>query len=163
MIVSYATQAGRTAEDGQRRNSPYTTAFLKNIETNEEIGTIFRRVADDGYRSTDKTQLPELSLSVIGEFYLKGKLRVVAGRSAEGASAPELTEAAQAWLTTRETSSQAVLEAFIKEFGETVYGELARARLREVKQKQFVTAIPPSALAPSMGEAIKVTRNVKSA
>ena len=162
MIVSYATQAGRTAEDGQRRNSPYTTAFLKNIETNEEIGTIFRRVADDVYRSTNKTQLPKLSLSVIGEFYLKGKLRVVAGRSAQGASAPELTEAAQAWPTTRETSSQAVLEAFIKEFGETVYGELARARLREVKQKQFATAIPPSALAPSTGEAIKVTRNVKS-
>ena len=44
MIISYATQAGRTAADGRGRNSPYTMAFLKNIETTEEIGTIFRNI-----------------------------------------------------------------------------------------------------------------------
>lgn len=76
MIVAYATQAGRTAEDGNGRNSPYTTAFLKNIEAQEEIGTIFRRVSADVYETTKHQQLPELSLSLIGEFYLKGKLQV---------------------------------------------------------------------------------------
>ena len=45
MIVAYATQAGRTADDGDGHNSPYTAAFLKNIEAQEEIGTIFRRTA----------------------------------------------------------------------------------------------------------------------
>jgi uncharacterized caspase-like protein len=43
MIVAYSTQAGRTAEDDQGRNSPYTAAFLKHIEAAEEIGTVFRR------------------------------------------------------------------------------------------------------------------------
>jgi uncharacterized caspase-like protein len=42
MIVAYATQAGQTAEDGIGRNSPDTAAFLKHIEEQEEIGTIFR-------------------------------------------------------------------------------------------------------------------------
>ena len=73
MIVAYATQAGRTAEDGSGRNSPYTSAFLKNIETPEEIGTVFRRISADVYDATRRTQLPELSLSLIGEFYLKGR------------------------------------------------------------------------------------------
>lgn len=73
MIVAYATQAGRTAEDGSGRNSPYTSAFLKNIETPEEIGTVFRRISADVYDTTKRTQLPELSLSLIGEFYLKGR------------------------------------------------------------------------------------------
>ena len=73
MIVAYATQAGRTADDGQGRNSPYTGAFLKHIEHSEEIGTVFRRISTDVYNATKRTQLPELSLSVIGEFYLKGK------------------------------------------------------------------------------------------
>jgi formylglycine-generating enzyme required for sulfatase activity len=73
MIVAYATQSGRTAEDGQGRNSPYTAAFLKHIEAAEEIGTVFRRVSADVYESTRRTQLPELSLSLIGEFYLKGR------------------------------------------------------------------------------------------
>jgi uncharacterized caspase-like protein len=162
MIVSFATQAGRTAEDGQGRNSPYTTAFLKNIETSEEIGTVFRRIADDVYQSTNKTQLPEVSLSVIGEFYLKGKLRIDVDRSAEGAAAPRVTEAAQAWMATRETSSQAVLEAFIKQFGGTVYGDMARARLEEVKKNQSAAGVPASPPAPAMGEAIKVARTVKS-
>jgi Caspase domain len=71
MIVAYATQSGRTADDGLGRNSPYTTAFLKNIEANDEIGTIFRRISADVYEATKHTQLPELSLSLIGEFYLK--------------------------------------------------------------------------------------------
>src|SRR5262249_15371591 len=76
MIIAYATQPGRTAEDGDGRNSPYTTAFLKNVETKEEIGTIFRRTSADVYETTHHAQLPELSLSLIGEFYLNGKLQI---------------------------------------------------------------------------------------
>ena len=78
MIIAYATQAGRTADDGDGRNSPYTTAFLKNVETKEEIGTIFRRISADVYQTTHQAQLPELSLSLIGEFYLNGKLEITA-------------------------------------------------------------------------------------
>src|SRR6204780_1313189 len=39
-IVSYSTQAGRTAADGDGRNSPYTAAFLKHIEDKEDIATV---------------------------------------------------------------------------------------------------------------------------
>lgn len=74
MLVAYATQAGRTADDGDGRNSPFTTAFLNNVETKEEIGTVFRRISADVYHATSQKQLPELSLSLIGEFYLNGKL-----------------------------------------------------------------------------------------
>lgn len=77
MIVAYATQSGRTAEDGDGRNSPYTAAFVKNIEAQAEIGTIFRRISADVYETTKHTQLPELSLSLIGEFYLRGKIDIV--------------------------------------------------------------------------------------
>jgi formylglycine-generating enzyme required for sulfatase activity len=73
MIVAYATQSGRQATDGDGRNSPYTAAFLGHIEEQEEIGTIFRRVSSDVYEKTKHEQLPELSLSLIGEFYLRGR------------------------------------------------------------------------------------------
>jgi len=76
MIVAYATQAGRTSDDGGGRNSPYTTAFLKHIDEKEEIGSIFRRVSADVYETTKHEQLPELSLSLIGEFYLAAKQRL---------------------------------------------------------------------------------------
>ena len=72
MIVAFSTQAQRTAEDGTGRNSPYTTAFLKHIEEPGEIGLIFRRISTDVYETTEHRQLPELSLSMIGEYYLRG-------------------------------------------------------------------------------------------
>ncbi|MGV7214258.1 caspase family protein [Bradyrhizobium sp. UFLA05-112] len=86
MIVAYATQAGQTAEDGDGRNSPYTTAFLANIKAPEEIGTIFRRISSDVYESTKHSQLPELSLSIIGEFYLRGKVEVSSAPEQSGLS-----------------------------------------------------------------------------
>jgi hypothetical protein len=76
MIVSYATQPGKTADDGDGRNSPFTSAFLKNIEAREEILTVFRHISRDVYSTTQQRQLPELSLSITGEFYLNGKLDI---------------------------------------------------------------------------------------
>jgi Putative peptidoglycan binding domain len=41
---------------------------------------------------------------------------------------------------TRDTTSQAVLEDFIRQFGNSVYGSMARARLEELKMTQVATA-----------------------
>jgi uncharacterized caspase-like protein len=75
-IISYSTQAGRTAQDGSDRNSPYTTAFLQHIEDKEDIATVFHRIGANVYQTTKGTQVPELSISFFGEFYLNGKLQV---------------------------------------------------------------------------------------
>ena len=44
-IISYATQAGRTADDGDGRNSPYTTSFLKHIQDKDNITTVFQSIS----------------------------------------------------------------------------------------------------------------------
>src|SRR5579864_5588085 len=75
-IIAYSTQAGRTAEDGRDRNSPYTTAFLQHIEDKEDIATVFHRIGANVYQTTRGTQVPEISISFFGEFYLNGKLQV---------------------------------------------------------------------------------------
>jgi hypothetical protein len=71
MIVAYSTLAGQTADDGQGRNSPYTAAFLKQIETPQEISTIFKKVSLEVYEKTERKQVPELSLSLFRDFYLR--------------------------------------------------------------------------------------------
>jgi hypothetical protein len=48
-------------------------AFLKNIEAGEEIGTVFRHMTADVCKETQGKQIPELSLSYIGDFYLKDR------------------------------------------------------------------------------------------
>ncbi len=75
-IISFSTQSGQTADDGDGRNSPYTSAFLKHIEAPSEIGDVFREISSDVYERSRKTQLPELSLSIIGRFYLNGPVTI---------------------------------------------------------------------------------------
>jgi Caspase domain len=148
LIVAFATQAGRTAEDGSGRNSPYTTAFLKHIETQEEIGTVFRKISADVYAATKQGQLPELSLSLIGEFYLRGRADIRLNIDPGNAAAPPPSEAAQAWAVTKDTTSPAVLQDFIRQFGTTPYGSMARARLEELKLA-VANAPPPRSQKPS--------------
>jgi uncharacterized caspase-like protein len=142
MIVSYATQAGRTAEDGTGRNSPYTTAFLKHIEEQDEIGTIFRRTATDVYESTDHEQLPELSLSFVGEFYLRGRLEI-----AVPPKPPALDACAAAgdhWKSAEAIGTLAAFEDHLARFPNCAFEGLAKARIENLKNKVAVTA-PPTA------------------
>jgi len=71
MVIAYATQQNQIAVDGDGRNSPFTAALIRQIrEPRVEIGTMFRRVAADVSRATGGRQVPELSVSLIGEFYV---------------------------------------------------------------------------------------------
>jgi len=66
----------------------------------------------------------------------------------------QLNEAASVWGATKDTSSPAVLEAYISRFGGTPFGDLARARLEEVKKMSAAAAPPPPAKsAPNAPEA----------
>lgn len=57
-----------------------------------------------------------------------------------------LSEAASVWAATKDTSSPAILQAFITRFGDTAFGDIARARLDEVKK-----AAPPAAVDKAKG------------
>jgi len=129
MIVAYATQAGRTADDGDGRNSPYTTAFLKNVEAKEEIATIFRRVSADVYEATRKTQLPELSLSLIGEFYLNGKLQITATPATTSAPADPCAAARDHWKSTEAINTKAAYEDHLARFPTCSFTSLARTKI----------------------------------
>jgi uncharacterized caspase-like protein len=70
-LVAYATQANKVAADGEGRNSPFTAALLDQIGApGVEIVSTFRRVIEEVYAKTDKKQLPEVSVQLVGEFYL---------------------------------------------------------------------------------------------
>jgi len=142
MIVAYATQAGRTAEDGSGRNSPYTSAFLKNIEAKDEIGTIFRRISSDVYATTRQTQLPELSLSLIGEFYLNGKVQI--NVTAPQAPVDPCAAASEHWKSAESIGTIEAYQDHVARFGGCAFAGLARVRIESLKSKAAATnAAPP--------------------
>jgi formylglycine-generating enzyme required for sulfatase activity len=140
MIVAYATQAGRTATDGTGRNSPYTAAFVKNIESQEEIGTIFRRISADVYETTKHNQLPELSLSLIGEFYLNGKFTAAPAKTS--APSDPCAVAESHWRSAEAINTRVVFEDHLSRYPNCAFAELARARIEALSK---VASVPPKA------------------
>jgi uncharacterized caspase-like protein len=59
VLVSFAAEAGSTADDGDGAHSPYTTALLDNIgRPGLEIGQLFRAVRAQVKQATDGKQVP---------------------------------------------------------------------------------------------------------
>jgi len=152
LILAYATQYLSTAADGNANgNSPFTGALLNHIATpGLDVKDLFFRVGGEVIATTTGKQRPEISVSFYDSYAL-----VPGGTQATPAPIPAppptLTPivpsdpAAAVWNSIKETTSIAVLEDFIRQYGRTPYGSLARARLAELKKK--VANVPPPASA----------------
>ena len=70
-LVAYAAAAGTTADDGEGRNSPYTSALLSHLEQPLEIGLLFREVRARVLEATGGRQRPHEYASLLGEHYLR--------------------------------------------------------------------------------------------
>lgn len=73
VLVAYAAKDGTTADDGPDRNSPFTGALLRNLETpGLEVTFLFRNVHDDVIEATKGAQQPFIYGSLSKEaIYLK--------------------------------------------------------------------------------------------
>lgn len=145
MIVAYSTQAGQTADDGRGRNSPYTTAFLRRIEEKEEIGTIFRQVSEDVYEATTQKQLPELSLSIIGKFYLNGSISVSIPPQSQSSAVDPCVTAELHWRTADSIGTVSAYEDHIARFPSCAFAGLGRARIDALRQKAAAIVPTPQA------------------
>jgi uncharacterized protein len=151
MIIAFSTGAGATAADGTGRNSPYTTAFLKNIDKPAEVRTVFQDIAAEAYRATGRKQLPELSISFYDEYFFKEPPSGSAPTPNLGSSqeldllkkefedfkrSKEPNPDEKAWASISDTNSTAMLEEFIKQFASSVFAGYARARLAELQKRE---------------------------
>ncbi|TWI16159.1 hypothetical protein IQ15_07761 [Bradyrhizobium yuanmingense] len=97
--------------DGDGRNSPFTTALLRHIETpGLEISFLFRRVRDDVMTATKREQQPFVYGSLSKEeIFLKG--RIVSLPNAPGSSAPASSIAPATIVSTPSSDTNASKEA----------------------------------------------------
>jgi uncharacterized caspase-like protein len=169
LIVAYATQASDVAADGGGRNSPFTAAFLQNVGVPDlDLRQMFFRVQDQVDKLTGGRQRPELSISLVGEFKLKAEItpadkpQTANREPAVGSSTSAGGEAERAWAVTQNNTSIAVLEDFIRQFGATPYGSMARARLDELRKSQVATVTPPAQLGSKPADPSVVDESVRA-
>jgi hypothetical protein len=128
-IISYATQPGRTADDGSGRNSPYTTAFLKHIEDKDSVTTVFQHVSASVYQDTGGSQVPELSLSFFGEFYLNGKLENGAAPTSVAPSVDPCASAPDHWRSAETVGTVDAFEDHLLRFPSCAFAGLAKSKI----------------------------------
>jgi Caspase domain len=117
MLIAYSTQPNAVAADGTGRNSPFTAALVRELQVpGLEVATVFRRVAINVNRETAGAQTPELSVSLLGDFYLN----------------PQESDIS-AWQKLGPSASADGLKTFISRFPTSVMVDAARARLEAIE------------------------------
>ena len=123
MVIAYATQANDVAADGAGRNSPFTAALVRAIDQpGLEVAALFRRVQKSVYDTTAGRQTPELSLSLLGDFYLNR----------------EETDA-DVWRRIRASDDATALQAFIQRYPQSFFAVDARTRLDLLERRSSVS------------------------
>jgi uncharacterized protein len=128
VLVAYAAKDGTTATDGSGRNSPFTAALLRHVETpGLEINFLFRRVRDDVMAATNREQQPFVYGSLSREaIYLKAAAASAQPPSGVGADA-------LIWPALKGSTDPALFEDFLRKFPGSTLAPAARARLDELK------------------------------
>jgi uncharacterized caspase-like protein len=147
MLIAYATAEGELASDVGSSAGPYAKALAEEIVKPGIEAVVMFRAVQRRVRAAIR-QEPYLGFSVLGDVYFAGK---DAKPPEPAATQDRLSEAAEAWDRTKDTTNIAVLEAFIVRFKYTFLAELARARLDELKKQQVAVMVPPSTAPPAAG------------
>ena len=140
VLVALAAEPGKTASDTGQRSGPYAAALAEELVRPGQSDLImFHRVRVAVMEKTGGDQVPWT------EDGIQRRDRVLFGGETKSALQSLASEAERAWTWVKDTSNQAVLENFIKQFRDTKYGAMARLRLEELKKQQVAVATPPKA------------------
>ncbi len=146
-LISFSTQPGNVALDGEGRNSPFTTALLKTIEQpGLSLSEAMIVVRNDVLRMTDRKQVPWDNSSLTGQFYFKP---AAPGDQAPVGSARDSIEIAF-WNSIRDARNPQLFEAYLRRYPNGAFADIAKINLAQFK----VAVARPLAAEPDQKAAI---------
>jgi uncharacterized caspase-like protein len=125
MLIAYATAEGELASDVGTSAGPYAKVLAEEVVKPGVEAVAMFRIVQRRVRAAIR-QEPYLGFSALDDVYLAGNAKP----PEPAATQARLSEAAEAWDRTKDTTNIAVLEAFIIRFKDTFLAELARASRR---------------------------------
>jgi hypothetical protein len=148
-LISFSTQPGNVALDGDGRNSPYTGALVKHLTAaKEDLSAILIDVRNDVMQETRNKQVPWEHVALRARFYF-GTPRAPHGSGPAG-PAPAQTGAALEWARV-DKSSPAELETFRRRHPSSPEAEYALARIEALRRadEKKVAVVPPPEFRPT--------------
>jgi hypothetical protein len=139
MLIAYATAEGELASDVGADTGPYAKVLAEEVVKPGIEAVAMFRIVQRRVRAAIR-QEPYLGFSALGDVYLAGKDAKV---TEPARSQTRLSEAAEAWMLVKDTTSITALEAFVLRFRSTYYAELAELRIGELKKQLVAVATPP--------------------
>jgi hypothetical protein len=148
VLVAYAARDGSVAADGAGRNSPYTAALLKHIETaGLEVDFLFRNVRDDVMAATNNEQQPFVYGSLSSdEIYFKPPSTAVTAADPPPPDAAEI-----AWSFLKATKDISSLTRFVERFPASAHVSDVKVRIASLE------TAPPSIAGAAPSPATHVT------
>lgn len=160
-LITFAAAPGAIAADGRGRNSPFTKALLKHIDTpGVEIEVMLKRVTKEVRTTTRQKQKPERLSRLTREFYFNGrtgggKSDVVVSPPVEPVAPPappkpkenkQLIELTY-WNSIKDSKDEKDYQGYIAKFPGGAFADIAMrriARLQETKSRGSGGWTPPA-------------------
>jgi uncharacterized protein YraI len=143
-LVSFAAQAGNTADDGTGQNSPYTEALLQLLgEPNLEVGALFQRVTSVVKEKTDgrqkpmyRIQPPEDLVYLVPQSAALAPVPTPAQPNVQSAQPPK-ADPLTLYLAAVQSQQRAPLEEFIARYPNHFKAADAKTLLLDIADREF--------------------------
>lgn len=139
-LISFSTQPGNVALDGQGRNSPFAGALLKYIgAAGEDLSSLLINVRNDVMTATNRRQVPWDHSALTARIYFGTP-------PAERPSGPTYEQQAELalWATVKDATDPAMLQSYVDRYPKGAFAAVARViiekLLREAEQNAAVEA-----------------------
>jgi uncharacterized caspase-like protein len=127
MLIAYSAKAGSTALDGDAKNSPFTMALAKHLTTpGLDVRRAFGFVRDEVLKTTSYRQEPFVYGSLGGDDVPLVPVKATASPANPQADIRHDYELAQ------QVGNKAALNAFLAQYPDGFYAELARSQLAKL-------------------------------
>jgi len=131
MLIAYSAKAGSTALDGDAKNSPFTMALAKHLTTpGLDVRRAFGFVRDEVLKTTSYRQEPFVYGSLGGDDVPLVPVKATASPANPQADIRRDYELAQ------QVGNKAALNAFLAQYPDGFYAELARSQLAKLAAEE---------------------------
>jgi uncharacterized caspase-like protein len=131
MLIAYSAKAGSTALDGDAKNSPFTMALARHLTTpGLDVRRAFGFVRDEVLKTTSYRQEPFVYGSLGGEDVPLVPVKATASPANPQADIRRDYELAQ------QIGNKAALNAFLAQYPDGFYAELARSQLAKIAAEE---------------------------